>query len=125
MQRRCRSRGPTATLRLRVGGKWGKEGISGNKEGSQLGLGSLKNFDRSYDVQERLSLGHVRVCYWVQAPVMVWHHWPTLHIWCLDIVMPGALEAHAHGAVTWWPSAHMAIIPSAIEADQKSTTRDD
>jgi hypothetical protein len=41
---------------------------------------------------------------------MVWHHWPTLHIWCLDIVMPGALEAHAHGAVTWWPSAHMAIM---------------
>ena len=40
---------------------------------------------------------------------MVWHHWPALHIWCLDIVGPAALEAHAHGAVTW-PFAHMAIM---------------
>ena len=38
----------------------------------------------------------------------VWHHWPALHIWCLDF-MAAVLAAHMH-FIFVWPSAHMAIM---------------
>jgi hypothetical protein len=66
--------------------RFNEEGSSGNKDGSQLGAGSLKNLDRWSAANG----------YWVQAPVKEWHHWPTLHIWCcLDIGRPAALEDRA------------------------------